>query len=106
MNGNGLTRAELASFTLGWSGAAWAGAHDTMEMVGGGLAGWISEVWSPKVAFAIGFPIALVNAFMGGHPIIRLCTSLGPGLTAGASAIATRDWLAQGKSRSGMRVAA
>jgi hypothetical protein len=91
-----LTKAELTSLCTGWSGATWRGAHDTMEAVGGAAAGWLAHVWSPKVALAIGLPLTIVNAFMGAHPVVRLFTSVGPGMVAGANAVMVKDWLTVG----------
>ena len=70
-----------------------------MEAAGGFAAGWISAVTSPKVALAIGIPLALVNAFMGAHPVVRLFTSIGPGMVAGANAIMAHNWITKGRAR-------
>lgn len=106
MNGNSLTKAELESLCLGWSGGSWRAAHDTMEAVGGGVAGWLTAAFkSPKVALAIGFPLMIANAFMGAHPVLRLVTSLGPGMLAGASALYVHGKITMAK-RADLRVAA
>ena len=104
MNG-AISKAQLETLCVGWSGGAWRSAHDTMEALGGGAAGWLSVVWSPKVALAIGFPLLIANAFMGTHPVLRLITSVGPGMVAGANAVLVHNWLTVGK-RTDLRVAA
>ncbi len=106
MDSTALTKPQLQALCTGWSGATWRGAHDTMEAVGGAAAGWLSVVVSPKAALAIGIPLMLANAFMGAHPVIRLFTSIGPGMVAGANALLVSNWLTQGRTaRGNLRVA-
>ena len=33
---------------------------------------------------------------MGAHPVVRLFTSVGPGMVAGANAVMVKDWLTVG----------
>lgn len=101
-----LSKTELQSLVTGWGGVGWTAAHDTMQALGGGAGGWISAVASPKVAMLIALPIVIANAFTASHPILRTFTSLGPGMMAGATAIATHQWITQGRAkRSTLRAA-
>lgn len=98
--GTSLQKSDLQGLVTGWGGVGWTAAHDTMQALGGGAAGWITAVTSkPKVAALIALPLVILNAFTASHPILRTFTSLGPGMLAGANALAVHDWITKGRSK-------
>ncbi len=99
--GTSLQKSDLQGLVTGWGGVGWTIAHDTMQGIGGGAAGWITAVCggNAKVAALIALPLTIANAFTASHPILRTFTSLGPGMLAGANALATYNWITQGRAK-------
>lgn len=99
--GTSLTRNELQTLHTGWGGVGWTVAHDTMQGIGGAAAGWITAVagGKAKLAALIALPLVIANAFTVNHPILRTFTSIGPGMLAGANALATYNWITNGRAR-------
>jgi hypothetical protein len=98
--GTSLTRNDLQGLVTGWGGVGWTATHDTMQVLGGAAAGWITAIThKPKLAALIALPLVILNAFTASHPILRTFTSLGPGMLAGANAIAVHDWITRGRNK-------